>query len=56
VEISRLQRKEKYLKITKTTAIQQKNGKLLGRSRKDPYSPHRGNFCRPEGELRKNCL
>jgi hypothetical protein len=26
VEISRLQRKEKYFKITKTTAIQQKNG------------------------------
>jgi hypothetical protein len=22
----------------------------LGRSRKDPYSLHRGNFCRPEGE------
>jgi hypothetical protein len=21
----------------------------LGRSRKDPYSPHRGNFCHPEG-------
>ena len=25
----------------------------LGRSRKDPYSPHRGNFCRPEGEGKK---
>jgi hypothetical protein len=25
----------------------------LGCSRKDPYSPHRGNFCRPEGERRK---
>jgi hypothetical protein len=23
---------------------------IMGRSRKDPYSPHRGNFCRPEGE------
>ena len=22
----------------------------MGRSRKDPHSPHRGNFCRPEGE------
>jgi hypothetical protein len=22
----------------------------MGRSRKDPYSPHEGNFCRPEGE------
>jgi hypothetical protein len=21
----------------------------MGCSRKDPYSPHRGNFCRPEG-------
>jgi hypothetical protein len=21
----------------------------MGRSRKDPHSPHRGNFCRPEG-------
>ena len=20
----------------------------MGRSRKDPYSPHRGNFCRPD--------
>jgi hypothetical protein len=28
---------------------------LMGRSRKDPYSPHRGNFCRPEGEGRKTC-
>ena len=25
----------------------------MGRSRKDPYSPHRGNLCRPEGEVRK---
>jgi hypothetical protein len=22
----------------------------MGRSRKDPHSPHGGNFCRPEGE------
>jgi hypothetical protein len=22
---------------------------LLGRSRKDPHSPHGGNFCSPEG-------
>jgi hypothetical protein len=29
VEISRLQRKEKYFKNTKTTAIRPKNGKLL---------------------------
>jgi hypothetical protein len=29
VEISRLQRKEKYFKNTKTTAIRHKNGKLL---------------------------
>jgi hypothetical protein len=28
VEISRLQRKEKYLKNTKTTSIRPKNGKL----------------------------
>jgi hypothetical protein len=28
VEISRLQRKEKYFKNTNTTAIRQKNGKL----------------------------
>ena len=28
----------------------------LGRSRKDPQSPHGGNFCRPEGEGRKNCF
>jgi hypothetical protein len=28
----------------------------MGRSRKDPYSPHGGNFCRPEGEGRKNCF
>jgi hypothetical protein len=28
VEISRLQRKEKYFKNTKTTAIRPKNGKL----------------------------
>jgi hypothetical protein len=27
---------------------------ILGRSRKDPHSPHGGNFCRPEGEGRKN--
>ena len=27
---------------------------ILGRSRKDPHSPHRGNFWRPEGEGRKN--
>ena len=26
---------------------------VLGRSRKDPHSPHGGNFCRPEGEGRK---
>jgi hypothetical protein len=26
----------------------------LGRSRKDPHSPHGGNFCPPEGEGRKN--
>ena len=25
----------------------------MGRSRKDPYSPHRGNFSRPEEEGRK---
>jgi hypothetical protein len=25
----------------------------MGRSRKDPYSPHGGNFSRPEGEGRK---
>jgi hypothetical protein len=25
----------------------------LGRSGKDPYSPHGGNFCRPEREGRK---
>jgi hypothetical protein len=25
-------------------------GDAMGRSRKDPHSPHRGNFCRPEGE------
>jgi hypothetical protein len=25
----------------------------MGHSRKDPYSSHRGNFCRPEGEGRK---
>jgi hypothetical protein len=29
VEISRLQRKEKYFKNTKTTVIRPKNGKLL---------------------------
>ena len=29
---------------------------ILSRSRKDPYSPHRGNFCRPEEEGRKNCF
>ena len=29
---------------------------VLGCSRKDPYSPHGGNFCRPEGEGRKNCF
>jgi hypothetical protein len=29
---------------------------IVGRSRKDPYSPHGGNFCRPEGEGRKNCF
>ena len=23
---------------------------LMGRSRKDPYSPHGGNFCCPKGE------
>ena len=28
----------------------------MGRPRKDPYSPHGGNFCRPEGEGRKNCF
>jgi hypothetical protein len=28
----------------------------LGHSRKDPHSPHGGNFCRPEREGRKNCL
>jgi hypothetical protein len=27
---------------------------VLGRSRKDPHSPHRGNFLRPEREGRKN--
>ncbi len=26
---------------------------ILGRSRKDPYSPHRGNFCCPEGRGEK---
>jgi hypothetical protein len=26
----------------------------MGRSRKDPHSPDGGNFCRPEGEGRKN--
>jgi hypothetical protein len=26
---------------------------LLGRCRKDPHSPHRGNFCHPEGEGKK---
>jgi hypothetical protein len=25
----------------------------MGRSRKDPYSSHGGNFCRPEGEGEK---
>ena len=25
----------------------------MGHSRKDPHSPHRGNFCRPEGEGEK---
>ena len=25
----------------------------MGRSRKDPHSPHRGNFCRPEGDGEK---
>ena len=25
----------------------------MGRSRKDPYSPHRGNFCRPGGGEKK---
>jgi hypothetical protein len=28
----------------------------MGHSRKDPYSPHGGNFCHPEGEGRKNCF
>jgi hypothetical protein len=28
----------------------------MGRFRKDPYSPHGGNFCHPEGEGRKNCF
>jgi hypothetical protein len=26
----------------------------MGRSRKDPYYPHGGNLCHPEGEGRKN--
>jgi hypothetical protein len=25
----------------------------MGHSRKDPHSPHRGNFCRPEGRGEK---
>ena len=25
----------------------------MGRARKDPYSPHGGNFCRPEGREEK---
>jgi hypothetical protein len=25
----------------------------MGRSRKDPHSPHRGNFCHSEGEGKK---
>jgi hypothetical protein len=25
----------------------------MGLSRKDPYSPHRGNFCRPKGRGEK---
>ena len=29
---------------------------IMGHSKKDPYSPHRGNFCHPEGEGRKNCF
>jgi hypothetical protein len=29
---------------------------IMGRSKKDPYSPRGGNFCRPEGEGRKNCF
>ena len=28
----------------------------MGRSRKDPYSPHRGNFCCPEGGGEKKLL
>jgi hypothetical protein len=27
-----------------------------GCSRKNPYFPHGGNFCRPEGEGSKNCF
>jgi hypothetical protein len=27
---------------------------IMGRSRKDPHSPHRGNFCRPERRGEKN--
>ena len=33
-----------------------KNISIMGCSRKDPHFPHRGNFCRPEGEGRKKCI
>ncbi len=29
------------------------HGVKMGRSRNDPYSPHGGNLCRPEGKGRK---
>ncbi len=38
------------------THHQKNSAYTMGRSRKDPNSPHRGNFCCPEGEGRKNCF
>jgi hypothetical protein len=45
-----VQHPEEILFSAKNKYLESAKKETLGRSRKDPHSPHGGNFCRPEGD------